>query len=141
MTSPMQSFYFPLHYLIDRLCTWSSASPCSYCQIDAHHFHECNGSKEKTHCTWNNSHIDMIFHIFLSFMPWTHDNDDKISRCIRWYYEFIASLLKVSMQITKYMFITVIKIFIFYMVSTTACVAINAYMNIPWFTFLKGPLA
>ena len=27
------------------------------------------------------------------------------------------------------------------MVSTTTCVPINAYMNIPWFTFLKGPLA
>ena len=27
------------------------------------------------------------------------------------------------------------------MVSTTTCVSINAYMNVPWFTFLKGPLA
>ena len=26
------------------------------------------------------------------------------------------------------------------MVSTIACVSINAYMNVPWFTFLKGPL-
>ena len=26
------------------------------------------------------------------------------------------------------------------MVSTT-CVPINAYTNVPWFTFLKGPLA
>ena len=74
-------------------------------------------------------------------MPWTHDVDDKIYRCIRWYYRFIAALLNVSMQITKYMFIRVIKIFIFYMVSTTTCVLINAYMNIPWFTFLKGPLS
>ena len=74
-------------------------------------------------------------------MPWTHDADNKISRCIQWYYGFIASLLKVSMEITKYMFIHVIKIFIFYMVSTTSCVSINAYMNVPWFTFLKGPLA
>ena len=48
---------------------------------------------------------------------------------------------EVSMQITKYMFIHVIKIFIFYMVSTIACVSINAYTNIPWFTFLKGTLA
>ena len=137
MTSPMQSFYFPSHYLIDRLRTRSSASPCSYCQIDAHHFHECNGSKEKTHYNWNNSHIDMIFHSIFSFIPQTHDVDDKISRCIWWYYGFIASMLKVIMQITKYMFICVIKIFLFYMVSTIACVPINAYMNVPWFTFLK----
>ena len=27
------------------------------------------------------------------------------------------------------------------MVSTTTCVLINAYTNVPWFTFLKGPLA
>ena len=27
------------------------------------------------------------------------------------------------------------------MVYTTACVLINAYMNVPWFTFLKIPLA
>ena len=74
-------------------------------------------------------------------MPWTHDADDKISRFIWWYFGFIATLLKVSMQITKYMFIRVIKIFIFYMVSTIACVSINAYTNVPWFTFLKGPLA
>ena len=74
-------------------------------------------------------------------MPWTHDADDKISQCIRWYYRFIVALLNVSMQITKYMFIHFIKIFIFYMVSTTTCVLINAYMNVPWFTFLKGPLA
>ena len=26
------------------------------------------------------------------------------------------------------------------MVSTKACVPINAYTNVPWFTFLKGPL-
>ena len=26
------------------------------------------------------------------------------------------------------------------MVSTTTCVPINAYMNVPWFTFLEGPL-
>ena len=45
------------------------------------------------------------------------------------------------MQITTYVFICFIKIFIFYMVSTTACVPINAYTNVPWFTFLKGPLA
>ena len=38
------------------------------------------------------------------------------------------------------MFIRVIKIFIFYMVSTTTRVSINAYTNVPWFTFLKGPL-
>ena len=62
-------------------------------------------------------------------MTWTHDADDKISRCIQWYYGFIVGLLKVSMQITKYMFIHVIKIFIFYMVSTTTCVSINAYTN------------
>ena len=74
-------------------------------------------------------------------MPCKHDADDKISRCIRGYYGFIAALLKVSMKITKYMFIRVIKIFIFYMVSTTTCVLINAYTNVPWFTFLKGPLA
>ena len=74
-------------------------------------------------------------------MPWTHDADDKISRCIRWYYGFIVALLKVSMQITKYMFIHVIKLFIFYMVYTTTRVSINAYTNVPWFTFLKGPLA
>ena len=29
----------------------------------------------------------------------------------------------------------------FYMVSTIACISINAYTNVPWFTFLKGPLA
>ena len=74
-------------------------------------------------------------------MPWTHNADDKISQCIQWYYGFITALLKVSMHITKYMFIHVIKIFLFYMVSTTACVLINVYTNIPWFTFLKGPLA
>ena len=74
-------------------------------------------------------------------MPWTHNADDKISLCIWWYYRFITALLKVSMQITKYMFIRVIKIFIFYMVSTTTCVLINAYKNVPWFSFLKGTLA
>ena len=74
-------------------------------------------------------------------MPWTDDANDKISRCIRWYYGLIATLLKVSTQITKYMFIRVIKIFIFYMVSTIACVSINPYTNVPWFTFLKINLA
>ena len=74
-------------------------------------------------------------------MPWTQDTIDKIYRCIRWCYGFIAALLNVSMQIIKYMFIRVITIFIFYMVSTTTCVSITAYMNVPWFTFLKGPLA
>ena len=74
-------------------------------------------------------------------MPWTQDVADEISRCIRWYYEFITTLLNVSMQITKYMFIRFIKIFIFSMVSTTTCVSINVYTNVPWFTFLKGPLA
>ena len=39
------------------------------------------------------------------------------------------------------MFIRVIKIFIFYMVSTITCVSINAYTDVLWFTFLKGPLA
>ena len=39
------------------------------------------------------------------------------------------------------MFICVIIIFIFYVVSTTTGVPINAYTNIPWFAFLKGPLA
>ena len=74
-------------------------------------------------------------------MPWTHDADDKISQCIQLYYGFIAALLNVSMQISKYMFILVIKIFIFYMLSRTACVLINAYTNVPWFTFLKGPFS